>query len=95
MAGLSDIINRLEDFCEQEDPDYTNSEFHGMTHHALFARYIVLSDICAGMEVCLTYAQRHDNPYFNAVMAKMRAVASITFLPIPVLPFFPWKAPVR
>lgn len=98
MAGLF-TLNELTAFSEPEEREYVSAPLTGMTPDALFNRYLYLQDACVEAERDLGYAGDYKGGSFDAYLtkqtAKLHSVASIAFLPVPVLPFFPWKAPVR
>lgn len=89
MAGLF-TLNQLTAFSEPEEPPEYNVPMSGMTPDALFSRYIDLSD--GAVEI---HFENGECQLLTEVEALMHSVACVAFLPIPVLPFFPWKAPVR
>lgn len=76
-----------------EEPDYIEPPMEGMTPEALFDRYLHLQDACVDAEMELSF-EGGDDTVLDGLIAKMKAVATLAFLPIPYLPFFPWKAPV-
>lgn len=89
MAGIFTLNEIFLQFGEPEEPEY-NVVMNDMTPDALFSRYIDISDQCV-----LAHYHYGDCQLVTELEAKMHSVASIAFLPIPVLPLFPWKAPVK
>lgn len=83
----------LNGWVEPLEPEY-NVVMSGMTPDAMFSRYIDCQEECVEAELDLTHGDPDDETNVVRLIAKMNSVASVAFLPVPVLPFFPWKAPV-